>query len=325
MFFLAYACVLHTAFWERWARVLASGVIGTATLALLQAAHVRGIDDLLRAAAPDFTSTALRTYPERAFALFAAPTILAGFFAVAIVLLLPVAGREARLGALPWLAILLAALGALATYSRQWVPALAIGLIVLCGLRLRAAGRIVLVSALCVLVAWAFFAGGALDRSYLEQRFESLGSADANVRTRITRQQEFVALAVDRPSDFVVGKGFAGQDIVERELVSTEAATELRAGISDNVFFLEVFNHGIVAGVIYLGLMAAALTRILRAARTGGSHAAELAAIGAALAAALVLHVLDNYFSEAMFMKMLLWIIVGLGLGLAERQSREES
>jgi hypothetical protein len=325
MFFLAYACAIRPGFWERWTSVLALGVSTTGVLALLQAAQVGGVQDLLGVASPDFTSTALRTYPERAFALFAAPTILAGFFAMAILLLLPVADRQARARGVPWLALMLAALGALATYSRQWVPALAVGLIVLCALRLRAIGRIVIVSALGALVAWAFLAGGALDRSYLEQRFQSLGSTDLNVRIRVERQQEFVALALDRPSEYVVGKGFAGQDIVSRELVSSEIATELRQGLSDNVFLLEVFNHGIVAGLIYVGLMVAALTRILQAARRGGPHAAKLAAVGGALAAALVLHALDNYFSEAVFMKTFLWIVVGLGLGLVERQSREES
>jgi hypothetical protein len=325
MFFLAYACAIRPGFWERWTSVLAFGVSTTAVLAILQAAQVGGVEDLLGVAAPDFTSSALRTYPERAFALFAAPTILAGFFAMAILLLLPIAGRQARARGVPWLGLLLATLGALATYSRQWVPALAVGLIVLCAVRLRATGRIVLVSALGALVAWAFLAGGALDRSYLEQRFESLGPTDVNVRTRVARQHEFVALALDRPSGYIVGKGFAGQDIVSRELISAETAKELREGLSDNVFLLEVFNHGIVAGLIYLGLMAAALTRILRAARTGGPHAAKLGAVGGALAAALVLHALDSYFSEAVFMKMFLWIVVGLGLGLVERQSREGS
>ena len=57
-----------------------------------------------------------------------------------------------------------------------------------------------------------------------------------------------MALALDRPSEYVAWKGFAGQDIVSRELVSAETATELRQGLSDNVFLLEVFNHGIVAG-----------------------------------------------------------------------------
>jgi hypothetical protein len=323
MFFLAYACATQPGFWERWTPTLALGASATAVLAVLQAAHVDEAEAFVRAAAPDFTATALRTYPDRAFAFFAAPTILAGFFALAILLLLPLASREVRFHGLMWIAVPLAALGALATYSRQWVPALAVGLIVLCGLRLRATGRVVLVTALGALAAWAFLAGGALDRSYLEQRFETLGAADVNIRTRVARQREFVALATERPSEFIVGKGFAGQDILRRELVSTEAASELREGVTDNVYFLEVFNHGLVAGLLYLGLMLTALVRVLRAARAGGPHAAKLAAVGAALAAALVLHALDNYLSEAVFMKMLLWILVGLGIGLADRQARE--
>lgn len=323
-FFVAYACATRPGFFERWTPVLAAGASLTAALALLQAAHSRPADELLRLVAPDFTSTAYRTYPDRAFAFFAAPTILAGFFAVVMLLLLPLLGeRRTGLRGLTWIALVIAPLGALATYSRQWVPAIGIGLIVVSVVRLRATGRVLIVTVLGVLVAWALLAGGALDRSYLEERFQRLGSTDINVQTRVARQEAFLALAVERPGDFVVGKGFSGQDIVQRGLVPSETAQELREGVNDNVFFLEVFNHGVVAGVLYLGLMATALARILRAARSAGPHARELAGIGAALATALALHLLDNYFSEVVFMKMLLWIIVGLGLGLVDRQRRE--
>ena len=38
-----------------------------------------------------------------------------------------------------------------------------------------------------------------------------------------------------------------------------------------------------------------------------------------ALAAAIVLQLSDNYFSEAVFMKTFLWLLIGIGIGLAER------
>ena len=127
MFFLAYACAIQPGFWERWTSVLALGVSATGVLALLQAAQVGGVQDLLGVASPDFTSTALRTYPERAFALFAAPTILAGFFAMAILLLLPIADGQARGRGVP---------GSHSCSRRSvpgdvqpaWVPALVVGL-----------------------------------------------------------------------------------------------------------------------------------------------------------------------------------------------------
>ena len=324
VFFVAYACATQPGFFERWSLALAAGASLTATFALLQAAHSEPVEKVLRTVAPDFTSTAYRTYPDRAFAFFAAPTILAGFFAVVLLLLLPLVGeRQASFRGLTWIALVMAPLGALATYSRQWVPAVGIGLIVVSAVRLRATGRILIVTGLGVLVAWALLGGGALDRSYLEERFHRLGPTDINVQTRVARQEAFLALAREHPADFAVGKGFSGQDIVTRGLVPSETAQALREGLNDNVFFLEVFNHGIAAGMLYLGLMAAALTRILRAARSGGPHARELAGIGAALATALALHLLDNYFSEVVFMKMLLWTIVGVGLGLVDRQRRE--
>jgi hypothetical protein len=121
------------------------------------------------------------------------------------------------------------------------------------------------------------------------------------------------------PATFAVGKGFAGQDLVERGLVSAPTADTLRAGLNDNVFLLEVFNHGIVAGLLYVGLFVTALTRILRAARRRAGETALLAGIGSALVAALVLQFSDNYFSESVFMKMFLWLLIGTGIGLVER------
>jgi hypothetical protein len=121
------------------------------------------------------------------------------------------------------------------------------------------------------------------------------------------------------PTTFAVGKGFAGQDLVARGLVSAPAADTLRAGLNDDVFLLEVFNHGIVAGVLYLGLFVTALLRVLAAARRAVAGAFLLAGIGSALAVALVLQLSDNYFSESVFMKMFLWLLVGTGIGLVER------
>jgi hypothetical protein len=72
--------------------------------------------------------------------------------------------------------------------------------------------------------------------------------------------------------------------------------------------------------LLYLGLFLTALVRVLAAARRNiGRETALLAGIGSALVAALVLQLSDNYFSESVFMKMFLWLLIGTGLGLVDR------
>jgi hypothetical protein len=301
-----------------WLGALAAGASISALLAVFQAAAPGPANGVLSALAPSFTSTALRTYPHRAFSLFSAPTTLAGFLCMAILLF--VASGRRRLV----LAALLSTLGLVATYSRQWVPALVAGLVALAWLRLGVARRVIAFSAVALAAAWLVLAIGTLNGSYLGERFTALRTGDVNVQTRLTRQKAFVELARQEPATFVVGKGFAGQDLVERGLVDTSTASQLRSGLNDDVFLLEVFNHGIVAGVLYLSLFVAALVRTLGAARRATVDSALLAGIGAALAAALVLQISDNYFSESVFMKAFLWLLIGTGIGLADRERRTE-
>lgn len=320
IFFPAYLAARRYGGQMHWLVALAVGAAVTAVLALFQAVASAPANSVLQALAPNFTTTALKTYPHRAFALFTAPTTLSGFFAVAILLFL--AGSHAadrRQHRILLGSSLLCVLGMVATYSRQWLPALAAGLLTLAWLRLGMSRRIILASASMLAVAWLLLSTGALNSSYLDARFSTLGSGDANVQSRISRQSTFVAMVRSEPATFAVGKGFAGQDLVERGLVSAPTADTLRAGLNDNVFLLEVFNHGIVAGLLYVGLFVTALTRILRAARRRAGETALLAGIGSALVAALVLQFSDNYFSESVFMKMFLWLLIGTGIGLVER------
>ena len=318
-FFPAYLLARRRGADRTWIAALAVGTGVTALLALLQAEAPATGNRLLDAISHSFTTTALKTYPDRAFALFTAPTTLAGFLCVAILLFVAAfgTGRLSR----RWLigSTTLCTIGLLATYSRQWVPALAVGLLVLAALRLGLARRIAGAVAVTLAAGWLLLSTGTLNSSYLDARFSALGPSDVNVQSRVSRQRAFVELARREPGTFAIGKGFAGQDLVQRGLVTAPTADRLRAGLNDNVFLLEVFNHGIVAGVLYLGLVAIALVRVLRAARLPTNDAAVLAGIGAALAAAVVLQLSDNYFSEAVFMKTFLWLLIGTGIGLVER------
>jgi hypothetical protein len=320
IFFPAYLTARRYGGQARWIVPLAVAAALSASLALAQNLAAGPTTSVLRALAPNFTDTALRTYPHRAFGLFTAPTTLSGFLAVAAILFIGASRtgdrrRRKYLIASAYLCVL----GMLATYSRQWLPAVAAGLIALAWLQIGAARRVIVGAAVVLAVTWLLLSTGALNGSYLSTRFSALGTKDANVQTRIARQRAFLSMLRTEPGTFAVGKGFAGQDLVERGLVSAPAADTLRAGLSDNVFFLEIFNHGIVAGLLYAGLFATALLRILAAARRRLGETALLAGIGASLVAAFVLQLSDNYFSESVFMKMFLWFLIGTGIGLVER------
>jgi hypothetical protein len=320
IFFPAYLAARSGSLRTRWLVALAAGAALTAIVALFQDAAPSPTNRVLHALAPNFTTTGLKTYPHRAFALFSAATTLAGFFAVAILLFAATfhAG-DRRQRRLLGVSTLLCSLGMLATYSRQWVPALAAGLVVLAWLRVGAARRLIASAGVVLLLAWLLFSSGALSGSYLNERFSTLGTNDVNVQSRLSRERTFIELVREDPITFAVGKGFAGQDLVTRGLVSSPAAESLRSGINDNVFLLEVFNHGVVAGLLYVSLFLAALTRVLAAARRRLAGTSLLAGIGSALVVALVLQFSDNYFSESVFMKTFLWLLIGIGIGLVER------
>ena len=119
VFFPAYLLARRGATRLAWLGALAAGASVTALLAVYQAASPGAADGLLTRLAPSFTTTALKTYPNRAFALFAAPTTLAGFLCMAILLFVAAAHATDR-RASRWLvlAALLSTLGLVATYSR---------------------------------------------------------------------------------------------------------------------------------------------------------------------------------------------------------------
>lgn len=295
--------------------VLATGTALTALITLFQAfPPTEGpTNDLLTRLSPAFVPTALAVYPDRAFALFTAPTTLSGFLAIAMVVLLPLIAH--RTPTVRWPAILAVALSLpalLATYSRQWLPALLIGLIVLGLLRPPRVGRVVVALAVAGGLGWIALSGGGLDASYLQERFQSFGSQDVNFRTRVERQREFFDVAREEPRTIIIGRGFAAQDLIQRDLVDVGTQDRLKAGFNDNVFLLEALNHGLAAAALYAVLLALALWYGLVASRRSGPTKSVVAGLTAGLATAIALHFFDNYFSEAVFMKALLWLLIGL-------------
>lgn len=302
---------------------LAAGTILTSFITLGQAFGPTSdaTRELLTTIAPTFTEGAYRVYPERAFALFAAPTALAGFLAMMLPLFFVFAGladRRERL--LLNAATVLAGVALIATYSRQWLPALVIGLVALLLIRPRAFGRAAALGGVAAVAGFFMLSSGGLDSAYLSERFSSLGVEDRNVQLRLDRQKEFFAVTQSDPADMLLGRGFAGQDIAARDLADANTTDELRAGVNDNSFLLEWFNHGIVAALLYLGIVLGVTAAALRGARRRAVESPALAALAAALVTAVALHFFDNYFSEAIFMKTLLWVLLGLTAGLLARR-----
>jgi hypothetical protein len=278
------------------------------------------VTDALSAVAPGIASGAARTYPDRSTAFMAAPTALSGFLCIALLLLVfrPThRRRRLRLRTLPMLVIMA---GLLSTYSRQWIPAFAIAVVMTAvmtsGATKRHAQRVLSGIAMGAALLLTL---GPVDPDYFVDRVTALGGDDANVTTRLERQGQFVGNLVTEPGRFVVGEGFALQDIGLRQATQDDAVESTqRLGYSDNSFLLELGNRGALAAAAYVAIIFGTLRLMMRGARRRVLPADAIGTI-AALVAAVLLHLFDNYFSEAMFMRMVLWLLIGLGAGAAAR------
>jgi hypothetical protein len=266
---------------------------------------------IVETALGDLSFSAYKIYPERAFAFFLAPTALSGFLALLLPLLVVEWMRSHR--RLTLIAITLAAMALIATVSRQWVLGALAGFLLLAYLQPRSLSRVSggLLGGGAILAL--VFGLGLLNSTYIGERFGRLSNPaeDRNVTTRLQRQTDFFHYALHNPKIVGIGNGFATQDLVERGIVTGEQAAALRAGYSDNSFLLEMWNHGLLAALLYIGLLAAALRTGIRAARRAGERGLLAAGLTASLMTALALHFTDNFFSEAVFLKTWLWLTIG--------------
>jgi hypothetical protein len=263
---------------------------------------------------------------------------------------------------LAFAASIAAGLAAVATFSRQWLPAAGLGLVTLALLEHRTATRSLAWAGATAGLVGLLFVSGALDGAYFAERFGRLaeGGREQNVALRLERQASFLtesgetltgaaaqdsgqaaappaAAAGQSPASTsqqaatsrverlkavhfwqtIFGRGFANADLIDRQVVDEATADYLRGGFNDNVFLLETRNHGIPAGLLYVTLLVIALRSGLTAVRQGSAAPSLLVGLSASVVAAVSLHFFDNYFSEAVFMKGLLWLLVGLLVGLA--------
>lgn len=305
---------------------LAAGTIVTSVLAILQStgATYEQMKGFLEGVSPAFAPRGYVRYPDRAFAFFQAPTTLAGFLAVMGMLLIggfyAVRGR-ARI--VITFALAVVGPGLVATYSRQWAPAvLAALVVVVLVVRPHRVGRIALGLGLAALVAIGATAVGVLDADRLTARFAGEQGADKNIQERLDLQQQFFEVTAEGGIESVVGRGSAGSDLVDRALIDSLAAQRLSVGISENAILLEFFNHGIPAGILLLLLLALIIGRGIRTARVAGRDYPMSIGLVGALVAAVVLMGQDRYFTEAVFMKTLLWFLLGWLAALSYAHSR---
>jgi hypothetical protein len=455
-FFIGFAVAREQGL-ARQGTVLAMGTLVTSAIAIGQAlpATREALVEPLSAVAPAFVPRTYASYHTRAFALFQAATTLSGFLAVVIPLML--AGRERswnRGGFAAMAVAVIAGVAATATYSRQWLPALAGGFLLLAVVRPRLIPRLLAWCALTTVAVLALLAVGGLSSEVLADRFGRAlqGPEERNFAIRLDRQAAFLqeigarideltrvavpqrsaeptgspgeapgaipsatparaptltstpeplAIAAGVPTaavpisaagtptpasalaatpslpgtttgmppqptptvrpptsvptrpgtgtptivpawvptmlptvtptgpitrrgeqlrsgqlwQWLLGRGFALQDLVERGRVDSATAAYLRSGFTDNVFFLELRNHGLLAAAVYLALVGVALARGVTACRRPGPGLAPVATLTASLTAALLLHFFDNYFSESVFMKSGLWLLIGALVG----------
>jgi hypothetical protein len=78
------------------------------------------------------------------------------------------------------------------------------------------------------------------------------------------------------------------------------------------------------AGVLYVVLAFAALVRAISASASRGVRGIYASALASVLSAGIVLHVIDRSFSEAVFMKAVFWLLLGLTVGVVNRSDPEE-
>lgn len=304
--------------------ILYTGLLATSALTVLQVMPLTSdlIRMLLFSTIPDSAEVSYRVYPSRAFGFFLAPTGLSGFMAMMLPLLVadllkPERDRS-RLTGVTILAVLLTLI---ATVSRQWVPAALIGFLAMVWLRPRTMGKVSGAFIGSGLLIGLLFALGLLESSYLVERFSRLSSPseDPNVTTRLQRLIDFIHYAAANPMIVLIGNGFATQDLVERGVVVGEQAEELRAGYSDNSFLLELWHRGLAAALLYVGLLIGALRLGIRASRRVKLQQPIIVGLTSALLVGITLHFIDNYFSEAIFIKAWFWLLLGWLVAEASR------
>lgn len=306
--------------------VIAVGTIFTSLLALLQAAP--GTKELMRTffetVAPSSVGGGYRVYPDRSFALFFAPTSLSGFLVVtAMVMAVAATQMQGRSRRLLLFGAAAAGPALIATYSRQWVPALVVGVFVLAACRPQLGVRALAAMGVAGVLALGALAGGLLDSEYLGERYSRLSTRDPNVQARLQAQRAFFdSLDVTEARAFF-GRGLGVRDLIDRRLLPTLEGQRLRRSAGENAYYYVIFERGILAGIVYLGLIFAALAGGFRTARRGGGSAALAAGLTAALATAFVLHWLDPYFGDSMFMQAFLWLIVGMLVAVTHSAARE--
>ncbi len=273
---------------------------------------------LLESLSPTFAAHGYQRYPNRAFAFFEAPTALAGFLAVMAVFAAGLAivypGRVRRLALVT---VIVIAPALIATYSRQWVPALAVGVLMLVALRPRVLAPGVVVVLIAASIVVGALVAGSLNATYLSGRFSGAGTARQNISDRLAQPGRFLAAQATGGPETIVGRGFATSDILDRTTLSSDEVARLSEGLpKENSILLEIYNHGIAAGILLVGFLVGAMA--LGAGLSRNERLAAMPAIGlsAAVASCVVLAWSDQYFSEALFMKAILWLFIGWVFGL---------
>lgn len=304
---------------DRVLAILAVGTICTSVLAVLQAipATDQVAKQLLTILAPEITERGYASYPARAFAFFQAPTTLSGFLAVMVALLAgSLVDVRRRLMPLVMLALAASVPALISTYSRQWAPALFVGIALLWVLSPRVNGTVIIAMGLAAASAGIVLSTpGGLDTSYLEDRFAGRAGTYENLRIRLREQSEFFNVQERGGAEAIVGRGFALRDLASRQVVDRPTGQALRQGSSENAVLREFFDHGVVAGVLYVAIVLASIVRGVIAVR--GSSPAYLSGLVAALVTAAILNWSDPYFTDTVFMKGLLWLLIGWLAGLA--------
>lgn len=243
----------------------------------------------------------------RVNSLFFDPNIYGRFLMVVLLGILAAltwGARGARAGGLALLYALLWA-GLIVSFSQSSMLGLIVGAIVLLGVRF-GAGRAALAAggvALVAVVALVALSG------VLRINLGSAEGIDNSTAGRWALVQGGVELYADRP---IVGWGSGSYRRAYREETQT---SDVRAVAASHTIPLTVAaEHGTVGLLVYLALLVASLSALLRVARRS--------AAGAAIAAAYVAMVLHSWFYAAFLEDPLTWALLAVGVSLGAGGAR---
>jgi hypothetical protein len=259
----------------------------------------------------------------RGTAGFFGPNMLGGFLALFVpIALFAAASVQRPIARIALIAVTgISALALIATFSRSaWLgAALGIGVVGIGCLRLTQWRRFALpvISVVFIAALFALIAVPGLTDAIAKRGAGFTHPLEAkNVQLRIQSHQRFFTDIVDNPSVLLTGVNIRRRDIIERGGDLGEGQNFV---FVSNSWLLPLARGGIGAFLAYAAIYFSALVCVWRHIRSASREREILltAGFGAALVSAAVVHMLDNYFGEQLYLQGYYLSVIALAICLS--------